>query len=69
MERVRRRLQADLQYARSRNPKGYGEADVERVVDEVRTEMHAKKDRKWPSSSIRASGFRRYTLAGHHSWR
>lgn len=47
LERVRRRLQSDLEYARTRNPKGYGGADVERFVDEVRTEMHAKKkDRK-----------------------
>ncbi|HME00482.1 MAG TPA: ribbon-helix-helix protein, CopG family [Terriglobia bacterium] len=43
MERVRRRLQADREYARTRNPKGYGEADVESLVDEVRAEIHAKK--------------------------
>ena len=43
MERVRRRLQADLEYARTRNPKGYTEDDVERLVDEVRAKMHAKK--------------------------
>jgi metal-responsive CopG/Arc/MetJ family transcriptional regulator len=43
MERVRRRLQADLEYARTRNPKGYREDDVERLVDEVRAEMHTKK--------------------------
>ncbi len=41
--RVRRRLQADLEYARTRNPKGYRRDDVERLVDEVRAEMHAKK--------------------------
>ena len=43
MERMRRRLQADLEYARSRNPKGYREDDVEGLVDLVRAEMHAKK--------------------------
>jgi metal-responsive CopG/Arc/MetJ family transcriptional regulator len=43
MERVRRRLQADLEYARTRKPKGYTEDDVERLVDEVRAKMHAKK--------------------------
>jgi len=43
VERVRRRLQADLAYARTRNPKGYGEDDVERLVDEVRAKTFAKK--------------------------
>jgi hypothetical protein len=43
MERVRRRLEADLQYARTRNPEGYREDDVEGLVDAVRTKMHAKK--------------------------
>jgi metal-responsive CopG/Arc/MetJ family transcriptional regulator len=43
MERVRRRLQADLEYARIRNPKGYTEDDVERLVDDVRAKMHAKR--------------------------
>ena len=43
MERVRRRLQIDHQYARTRNPKGYLEDDVERLVDEVRAKTHAKK--------------------------
>jgi hypothetical protein len=44
MERVRRRLQADLAYARTRNPKGYREDDVEPLVDEVRAKTYAKKD-------------------------
>jgi metal-responsive CopG/Arc/MetJ family transcriptional regulator len=35
-ERVRRRLQADLEYARTRNRAGYVQEDVERLVDEVR---------------------------------
>ena len=43
MERVRRRLQADLEYARTRNPKGYRKDDVERLVDALRAKMHAKK--------------------------
>jgi len=43
MERMRRRMQADLEYARSRNPKGYREDDVEGFVDEARAKMHAKK--------------------------
>jgi hypothetical protein len=43
VERVRRRLQADLAYARTRNPKGYREDDVERLVDAVRAATHAKK--------------------------
>jgi hypothetical protein len=43
MERVRRRLQTDLEYARTRNPKGYAEDDVERLVGEVRAARHAKK--------------------------
>jgi metal-responsive CopG/Arc/MetJ family transcriptional regulator len=43
MERLRRRLQADLEYARTRNPKSYREDDVERLVDEVRAKIHAKK--------------------------
>jgi len=43
IERVRRRLQADLEYARTRNPKGYTEADVERLVDEERGRMFAKR--------------------------
>jgi hypothetical protein len=40
---LRRRAQADLEYARTRNSKGYREEDVERLVDEVRAKMHAKK--------------------------
>lgn len=46
MERVRRRLQADLEYARTRNPQRYSESDVERLVDEVRAKAHSKKGRK-----------------------
>jgi hypothetical protein len=38
-------MQADLEYARSRNPKGYREDDVEGFVDEARAEMQAKKQR------------------------
>jgi hypothetical protein len=33
-------------YAASRNPNGYTEDDVERLVDEVRAEMRAEKDAK-----------------------
>jgi len=43
MERVRRRLQADREYARTRNSKGYSEADVERLVDEERGSAFAKR--------------------------
>lgn len=46
MERLRRRFEADLQYARTRNPYRYTEDDVERLVDEVRATMHAKKKDK-----------------------
>jgi metal-responsive CopG/Arc/MetJ family transcriptional regulator len=42
-ERVRRHLQADLEYARTRNSKGYTEADVERLVDEERGSMFTKR--------------------------
>jgi len=45
MQRMRQRMQADLEYARSRNPKGYREDDVEGFVDEARAEMQAKKQR------------------------
>jgi len=43
MERVRRRLQADREYAHTRNPKGYTEADVERLLDEERGSSFAKR--------------------------
>jgi hypothetical protein len=43
MERMRRRLQADLEYARTRKPKRYTEDDIESLVDAVRAKMHAKK--------------------------
>ena len=43
MERVRRRLQVDLEYARTRNPKGYREQAVEHLVDEVRVGMRVRK--------------------------
>jgi len=43
MERLRRRLQADLEYARTQNPKGYTADDVELLVDAVRAARHAKK--------------------------
>ena len=36
VERVRRRLQADLEYARTRNRRNFGPEDVENLVDHVR---------------------------------
>jgi hypothetical protein len=33
-------------YAASRNPSGYTEEDVQRLVDEVRAEMHAERETK-----------------------
>ena len=43
MERIRQRHQEDLEYARTHNPKGYTPDDVERLVDEVRAEIWAKR--------------------------
>lgn len=45
-ERVRRRLEADLEYARTRNPRHYREEDVEQLVDEVRDKAYRKKGRQ-----------------------
>jgi len=44
--RIRQRLDADAIYARSRNPRGYTEADVERLVDEIRAELQSGKKAK-----------------------
>ena len=43
MERIRQRHREDLEYARSRNIHGYTPDDVERLVDEVRAEIWAKR--------------------------
>jgi metal-responsive CopG/Arc/MetJ family transcriptional regulator len=43
MERVRRSLDADAAYARTRNRKPYTEADVTRLVREIRSATTAKK--------------------------
>ena len=46
-ERVRRRLQSDVEYSFSRNPRRYTKDDVERLVDEVRAKRRGKaKTRK-----------------------
>lgn len=42
-ERVRRRLEADFEYARLRNPGRYGVNDVETLVDKVRAEKQRKR--------------------------
>jgi hypothetical protein len=44
-ERIRRRLKADLEYARTRNPKGYTEDDIERLVDEARSGVRTRRKR------------------------
>jgi hypothetical protein len=36
MERARRRLQADLEYAQTRNREGFGPNDIEEFVDQIR---------------------------------
>lgn len=46
MERIRQRLREDQEYTRSRNKHGYTPDDVERLVDEVRAEMWAERERK-----------------------
>ena len=50
-ERTRRWLQDVGEYAASRNPKGYTEGDVPRLVKEGRAEMEAERRRK-----LRAAG-------------
>lgn len=44
-ERVRRRLQADLEYARGRNPQSYTKEDVENLVDQTRRDVRTKAKR------------------------
>jgi len=49
--RTRKWLQEVGEYAASRNPKGYTEEDVPRLIKEVRAEMRAERQRK-----LRAAG-------------
>ena len=50
-ERTRKWLQEVGEYAATRNPYGYTEEDVPRLVKEVRAEMQAERERK-----VRAAG-------------
>lgn len=50
-ERTRKWLQEIGEYAATRNPHGYTEEDVPRIVKEVRAEMQAERKRK-----LRAAG-------------
>jgi metal-responsive CopG/Arc/MetJ family transcriptional regulator len=50
-ERTRKWLQEVGEYAATRNPYGYIEEDVPRLVKEVRAEMQAERERK-----VRAAG-------------
>ncbi|HEX3472059.1 MAG TPA: ribbon-helix-helix protein, CopG family [Silvibacterium sp.] len=50
-ERTRKWLQEIGEYAATRNPYGYTEEDVPRLIKEVRAEMQAERERK-----VRAAG-------------
>jgi metal-responsive CopG/Arc/MetJ family transcriptional regulator len=45
-ERLRRRLQTDLDYAQTRNPARYTESHVEDLVDEARSRPPKRKARR-----------------------
>ena len=45
MEKIRKRMDEDLKYAKQRNVHGYTSDDVERLVDEVRAEEYRKRTR------------------------
>jgi predicted transcriptional regulator len=45
-ERVRRRLQADLDYAQTRNRRNFRPEDVEKLVDQVRRPPQKRKAEK-----------------------
>ncbi|MBZ5521742.1 MAG: ribbon-helix-helix protein, CopG family [Acidobacteriia bacterium] len=46
LERVRRRLQTNLGYGRTRNPQGYAKDEVENLVDELRASGRSKAKRR-----------------------
>jgi hypothetical protein len=43
-DRIRRLLDETAAYAAKRNPHGYTEEDIPRLIDEVRAEMRAEKE-------------------------
>lgn len=45
-ERIHRSLQEAAAYGATRNPYGYTEEDIPRIIKEVRAEMRAEQDRK-----------------------
>jgi len=46
VERIRRRLRIDLEYAQTRNPQRYTKDDVERFVDEARSETQPNEKKR-----------------------
>jgi hypothetical protein len=63
-QQARRTLDELGEYAAGRNPKGYTEADVPRLIKEVRAEKPRRRVRSngGSSSSTQTSGFPRFSL-------